>query len=335
MAQIKRRAAIDAERASRESQAQQRLSSLTERLRSLQSELRQNDTEIELMAQRVKLAEKGHARQVALAQSGFVSEAQVQSKLEDLVELQSRDRASARNRTALERDIKALQAEQGSSRTTWLTEQAQFDRQLALLAQESIENDSRKQVTIAAQKSGRLSALLVKPGQMVTLGQSLATLIPGCDPVVSTQSGVAGIESSCLGNTLLAQLYAPSRAAGFVSLGQAVLIRYAAYPYQKFGLHNGQVIAISATPLAPSDLPPGHASASSGALQNTEPLYRITVALTHQHITAFGKQLALKPGESLEADLLQERRPIWEWVFEPVLAARAQWGHANPLKAPA
>lgn len=34
--------------------------------------------------------------------------------------------------------------------------------------------------------------------------------------------------------------------------------------------------------------------------------------------------LTLKAGLTLEADVLQERRKVWEWVLEPVLAARQQ-----------
>ncbi|MEB0233304.1 HlyD family secretion protein, partial [Undibacterium sp. 10I3] len=51
-------------------------------------------------------------------------------------------------------------------------------------------------------------------------------------------------------------LYAPSRTAGFVANGQQVLIRYQAYPYQKFGLQKGTVTDISDTPFAPNELPP-------------------------------------------------------------------------------
>lgn len=34
--------------------------------------------------------------------------------------------------------------------------------------------------------------------------------------------------------------------------------------------------------------------------------------------------MPLKAGLTLEADVLQERRKVWVWVLEPVLAARQQ-----------
>jgi multidrug efflux pump subunit AcrA (membrane-fusion protein) len=131
-------------------------------------------------------------------------------------------------------------------------------------------------------------------------------------------------------------LYAPSRTAGFVKPGQAVLLRYAAFPYQKFGLQQGWVQHISRTPISPQDLPQGSAQAIQQQAQSAEPLYRVAVRMERSHISAYGEQVPLKPGMAVEADVLQDRRAIWEWVLEPVIAARANVsGSANtPIQAP-
>jgi len=34
----------------------------------------------------------------------------------------------------------------------------------------------------------------------------------------------------------------------------------------------------------------------------------------------YGERLALKPGMTLEADIVQDRRRIWEWIAEPLIA---------------
>jgi membrane fusion protein len=56
------------------------------------------------------------------------------------------------------------------------------------------------------------------------------------------------------------------------------------------------------------------------AAGSNEPLYRITVALDRQSISAYGKDQELKAGMALEAQIRQDARAIWEWVLEPVLA---------------
>jgi membrane fusion protein len=58
--------------------------------------------------------------------------------------------------------------------------------------------------------------------------------------------------------------------------------------------------------------------------QSNEPLYRIHVALASQHVVAFGQSHELRPGMTLEADIIHDVRGIWEWVFEPLLALHAR-----------
>lgn len=147
----------------------------------------------------------------------------------------------------------------------------------------------------------------------------------------SRPNGTAELEpavdaGNALDAPLQAHLYAPSRTAGFVQPGQTVWLRYAAYPYQKFGLAQGEVFDVSRTPIASQDLPFGQQQALSQAAQSTEPLYRITVNLVSQIIHAYGRSQLLKPGMALEADVAQDRRAVWEWVLEPLLAVATKSG---------
>ena len=49
---------------------------------------------------------------------------------------------------------------------------------------------------------------------------------------------------------------------------------------------------------------------SAGLLENGVPIYRITVSLSSQTITAFGNPVPLKPGMLLDAEVFTERRLI-------------------------
>jgi membrane fusion protein len=94
-----------------------------------------------------------------------------------------------------------------------------------------------------------------------------------------------------------------------------VRVRYAAYPYQKFGQYEGRVVQVSRAALAPSELP----SQLAPPLPS-EPLYRITVRLAQPHVLVYGRAQPLTAGMQLEADVLQDRRRLIEWVFEPLIA---------------
>jgi membrane fusion protein len=49
-----------------------------------------------------------------------------------------------------------------------------------------------------------------------------------------------------------------------------------------------------------------------------EPVYRVTVALETQTVTAYGTELPLQAGMVLDADIALDQRRIFEWVFDPL-----------------
>ena len=51
---------------------------------------------------------------------------------------------------------------------------------------------------------------------------------------------------------------------------------------------------------------------------STEPVYPMRVALDRQSITAYGANYGLQPGMRLEADILLEKRRLYEWVLDPL-----------------
>lgn len=57
----------------------------------------------------------------------------------------------------------------------------------------------------------------------------------------------------------------------------------------------------------------------SGGVAN-EALYRVKVKLSKQTIDLYGNEKDLKFGMTLEADVLQDKRKIWEWIAEPIIA---------------
>ncbi|OWQ91485.1 hypothetical protein CDN99_10055 [Roseateles aquatilis] len=300
-----RRKAVESESTTRDHQAAHKIEALSRRTKHLQREIRESDEESDLLTRRISLAKRTVDRYEALADEGFVSTLQVQRHHEDLMELQGRLHAARKSRSVLEREVLDMAAEIASTEAQRTAEAWQLRRQQAALQQESVENEERREIVIAAPGDATVTALTAKVGQVVQEGQPLMTLVP-------RDSRTAG--------RLEAELFAPSRAIGFVAPGQLVLLRLAAFPYQKFGLQRGRVTAISRTPLGAQELPSGQAASLLQAAQTSEPLYRIKVALDAESIRAYGRDVMLKPGMVLEADIHQERRTILEWLFEPLIA---------------
>ncbi|MEO6408534.1 MAG: HlyD family efflux transporter periplasmic adaptor subunit [Burkholderiaceae bacterium] len=261
---------------------------------SMRAEIAQLDLEIELQNQRLLLAREAQRRLESLRGENFISAAQLQIKAEEMLGLRAQLSALTRQRGAHLRDIGVLESQRAELPLTARAQRSEIERELAALAQQGAENDARSQLVVRAPQDGIVTGVLAQPGQSVTPASALASLLPA-------------------NARLQAQLFAPSSAVGFLRPEQQVLLRYQAFPYQKFGHQSGRVTQVSRAPLQAAELAalrPGEAG---------EPLYRITVTLDAQSVAAYGVQQPLAPGMQLDADVLLDRRRLIEWIFEPVL----------------
>jgi len=277
---------------------QNQLAAIDAQVADMRRELTSMATEADLQRQRLALAQEALAQYEALRVQNFMSSAQVRTKAEDVLAVRAQLQGLERQRAARLREIAALQSQRSELPLRTQAAQGEIDRDLAALAQQSAENEARQRIVLRAPQDGIVTGVLAAPGQNVTPASALATLLPA-------------------DAKLQAHLFAPSSAIGFVRADQTVQLRYQAFPYQKFGHQAGAVAQVSRSPLQAAELnglPLPAAISASG-----EPLYRITVTLNQQSVSAYGQQQALAPGMQLEADVLLDRRRLIEWLFEPVL----------------
>ena len=117
---------------------------------------------------------------------------------------------------------------------------------------------------------------------------------------------------------LTAYLYVAESKAAFLAKGQKVRIRLDAYPYQKYGMVTGSVTAVTQSPYAVTELPAHVATAVQSDNENQSLYYQARVELDSQSIRANGEDTKLKAGMIFEADVMQEKRRLYEWVLEPI-----------------
>ncbi|MCA3217795.1 MAG: HlyD family efflux transporter periplasmic adaptor subunit [Burkholderiales bacterium] len=301
--QIERRRASLVEEQARQGRINaEQTAALQRRLADLDAQAAQIDRELATQRERVRSAQEQLRRYEDLQRQQFMSELAVQQKREELLDQTSRLQTLERARLALRSDGMSVAAELKQLPLRGEASRAELERQIAALAQDSAATEANRQTVITAPQDGTVTAILAERGQMVG-AQPLATLLPK-------------------DSQLEAHLYAPSRAVGFVEQGQEVRIRYAAYPYQKFGQYAGEVTQVSRSALSANELPAQLAQLSQQVAG--EGLYRITVALGQPSVNVYGKLQPLSAGMQLEADVLQDTRSIIEWVFDPIASLRGR-----------
>jgi membrane fusion protein len=263
-----------------------------QRLRSLHAEREQLQAMLALQRQRVAGAETSHAGHERLRVEGFLPAAQVDQKNNELLDQRARLGELQRSQAALGRELDALTLELQSAALKEAQERARYERERAQLAQEAVESESRSAMPITAPIDGFATAVLGEAGQSAQAGTVLLTILP-------TDAH------------LQAKLLVPSRAIGFLAVGDTVSLRYPAFPYQRFGSFKGRVVEIPRAMVAAGE-------AELPVVQN-EAVFRVSVALEVQQVDTGRARVALQSGMALEADVWLERMTLLEWFFEPLL----------------
>jgi membrane fusion protein len=278
-------------------QAAQKALALARRETDLEAEVAQLSHQVVMQQQRVQIAEQSFRRYEELLETSYISAASLQEKQGELLDQRQRLADLQRNVLVKKGELSRLASERQVGDLQGQREAEALRRSASSVDQELTENQARSQVMVRAPIDGIVTAIGTTPGQVVTTATVLASLLPN-------------------GAQLEAEVYAPSRAIGFIKPGMQVLVRYQAYPHQKFGQHPAQVKEISHTSMPRADLPLGLA----GVFKDDEPHYKIRLGLERQYITAYGQQVPLKSGMLLDASVQLEERALYEWIVEPLLS---------------
>jgi membrane fusion protein len=265
---------------------------------SYAAELRRLRSMSESQRERIGLAERMLNRVDALQREGFTTEDHTHQKRAELLEQRAKLDALSREMLATRRGMEDAQGHLENNELKYRSQAAEIERAMTLASQELTESEARRSQIIIATENGVVTAVTARLGQIVDANKPLLAIVPK-------------------NATLEAELYAPSRAVGFIRAGDKVSLRYEAFPYQKFGQHQGIVQRISSTAMSSNDLTGTNAFAQ-GSRPGGEPMYRILVQLQSQSVTAYGADEALQVGMLLDADLRQQTRVLYEWALDPL-----------------
>ncbi|HGH6659293.1 TPA: HlyD family secretion protein [Neisseria meningitidis] len=246
----------------------------------------------------IRLAEKTLNKNKFLASQGAVSQQDKMTAESHLLEQRSRLESLKLEQNNAIRELDEQKITLSSLPERHKTELSQLNRAITEMNQEILDFDLKSEQTIRASKSGYISTINVDIGQQVEPSKLLLSIVPE-----QTE--------------LVANLYIPSKAVGFIKPKDKVVLRYQAYPYQKFGHATGEIISVARTALGKQELSGLGIIFTNPTLLN-EPAYLVKVKLEKQTIKAYGENKPLQIGMILEADILHEREKLYEWVLDPL-----------------
>lgn len=289
----------------RSEQIHRQMDEVNEHMRGVQLDLEKLTNAYSLQQQRVRIAELAVQAAHQLGDEGMMAKITVRAKDEEL--LAARQQLASIDR---ERGVQASLDHQLQAQIARLKAEARIaESEAAALSAEMTEKNLTSEATYAdrlqAPVAGTVSALQIQKGHAVNPASIVAIIVPKG----TTRGGSKDLE---------VELWAPSRAVGFVQLGTPARIMYDGFPYQSFGFGKGEVIAISRSPIMPGELPI--------PIDTKEQMFRIRVRLDQGSLQAYGREWPLSPGMRLSADLMLEERTLLDWLLEPLHAFSKRQG---------
>jgi len=272
-------------------------SRLEGRINDLKKEKLQISQQIESLEKRINIAQEKLETNRDLAEQGFIAKTALIDAEDRYLDIKAGISSATRILESINAQISDTKRQKAQLPIQMDSKLTDFERQQNGLNNRLLENVSQKSYAIRAPIDGKISFMQVKNGQSVSMNAPILTILPE-------------------DTMLYADLFVPTRAVGFIEKGQKVLLRYSAFPYQRFGLHDGEITDISKVILAPNEVPV--------PVPLAEPVYRVTVALDKQSIQAKGQNIPLQTGMMLEADILVDERSLAEWLLEPIYSLKGR-----------
>ena len=168
---------------------------------------------------------------------------------------------------------------------------AMLSGQRSVLALQRTNAEMSDAYRLTAPVSGQVTALTARPGQSTDPQHTAMIIIPS-NP------------------TLIAELYVPTRAIGFLRTGQEVRLAVDAFPFQRFGTIPATIVSVSAAPTVVE------------SPNVSTPVYLVIARPKRLDFSNFTEDAELVAGMNLTARIVTEKQSFIEWLFDPLLAVR-------------
>jgi membrane fusion protein len=278
---------------------------LADRILMLNKQLAEVDRQLSTQREVTGIAELRLEKLKPGVQDGTFSQVEFEKYQAEALNGHAQLNILARQRLDIEQQLRTLQDQLHQLPLTNEAQRNELRFRLSGINQSLAQNEAQRAVVLRAPRDGVITNLIIQNGHAVTVGQRLLSILPE-------------------GSLLQAELWLPSRAVGFLETGNRVVLRYPSFPYQKFGQKGGRVLEVSRSATDASEL--------TNLLGRTisEPLYRVLVTLDQQTVNAYGRAELLKPGMTVDADILLDRRRLIEWVLEPLYGVSRSFQGSAP-----
>lgn len=238
-----------------------------------------------------------------MGKDGYAAQLMVRDKqreyLEKAQDLRAQESTVASLEAAIAQSLKQLDQITSKYRSDLENERVDAEGQYRKLQQEWIKQEHKTALLeLKAPQAGTVKDLATHTiGTVVSPGSVLLSIVPEHEPLV-------------------AEVMVKNDDVGFVFLQQKVKVKLAAYPFEQYGMLDGEVIHIG--PDASDADTPSQSKDSSKDKPASAQSYKAKIALKQQVLEAQGEQFKLVPGMQVTAEINQGSRTVMQYLLSPV-----------------
>ncbi|HEY0312311.1 MAG TPA: HlyD family efflux transporter periplasmic adaptor subunit [Allosphingosinicella sp.] len=261
---------------------------------SLRSQRAKVSKEAKWQGEVVRSEEKSFRALDSVVSRGWVSKIEYERRRESYLQAVEQQAQLETQAEALNAEVVKVEQEGTAGRMSSQDEILSSLSTAQGLQEQRLQLQAQHGYTISAPVAGRVTALQTGLGRAVGGPVPLMSIVP-------------------LNAEIEAEIYLPSRAIGFVRVGERAKLEYDAFPYQRYGSFDGGIISVSRVALSQNE--------ADVPFKVEEPVYKAVARIDHQDVLAYGKRYSLKPGMTLTASIVLDQQPFWDWLMSPFRAA--------------
>jgi hemolysin D len=279
---------------------------LTEELTQRRSDASMVSSELQKLTQQLPLAEQQLTGLKTLEERGLAPKMRVMELEERVIgirqDLAIRSEETSKSQAAVagvQQQVARLDSEFAREALDALTESDAAVR----LREEELKKaeDKTRNTVLASPIAGTVQQLTVSTlGGVVKPADPLMVIVPRVGECPEPAPGEA--RAYC-GERLIAEAMASNKDVGFLAVGQDVEVKLEAYPFTRYGVVPGRLIAVS-----------------QDAVENDKGdlNFPVRVELFRDHITVNGEARRLAPGLAATAEIKTGRRRIIDFLLSPL-----------------
>jgi len=271
--------------------------SLRQKKRDLKLSLKSMDSKIILLEKKHLIQINKLQRFKKLYSNKYISNLDLQSQEQELLHAKEMLEDSKANRISMQSQINDIKYKIEKLPHEMALKLTEIQKSKSILERQIKEAENNYVFSIIAKDSGIVTAISAKEGERLSVNRPLLSLIPK-------------------NAELMAELFLPTRSAGFIEKTDEVRLRFEAFPYQRFGFIKGAVTRIDKSIVVNGEI--------DVPITLQEPVYRVQVKLKEQSFKAYDKLFPLKTGMLLEADIILENRSLIQWLLDPIYSLRGR-----------